>query len=989
MRKGKLIPRFLLIVVVLLGGFAASAQNKVTGKITDPNGAGLAGATVAVKGGRNATQTANDGSFTITAAGNATLVVSSIGFATQEIAVNGRSSLSVAMSTANAQMNEVVLIGYGSKQKKDLTGSVTQITAKDFQQGTITTPEQLIAGKVAGVAITSNGGQPGSGSTIRIRGGSSLRASNDPLLVIDGVPMSNDGIAGSPNQLSFINPNDIESFTILKDASAAAIYGTRAANGVILITTKKGRSDRLRVNFSTVNSIANIYKTVDVLSADQVRSIVSSLGTTAQKAQVGTANTDWQKEIYQNAFSSDNNLSITGGVKKLPYRLSLGYLNQEGTLKTDLLRRGSVAIALNPVLLDGHLKVDVNIRGSMQKNRFANQGAIGTAVYFDPTQPVFSNSKRFSGYFEWLDASGAPNILAARNPLSLIYGQNNISDSKRGIANIQLDYKFHWLPELRANLNVGVDYALGTGSNFISDSSSISYNVGGSSTQYRQIKNNTLFEFYLAYAKEITAIRSKFDIMAGYSYNNYLTTNYNFKGYNARGVQIGADPTFPFNKPENTLLSYFGRMNFTINDKYLFTATARRDGSSRFGPVNKYGFFPSAAFSWRIKQEDFLRNSNVLSDLKLRLGYGITGQQDGIPNYDFLSVYSLSNQSASYGFGTQYFQGYRPSAYNPYIKWEETATSNIGLDWGFFNNRVSGSLDLYLKKTSDLLNEVPQAAGTNFSAFLIKNVGDMENKGIEFNINVQPVKRRNLNWDVSFNATYNKNTITNLTVNNDPNYIGFPTTNIAGVQGFAFLNAVGGPKNTFYLYHQIYDPATGRPLEGLFEDVNRDGIINENDKYKGFTSAPDWFLGFSTSLTWNKWNAGLVMRANFNNYLYNNVFSNNGRLNQVLGSQTTGNASVNYLETMFKGNTDQQLLSDYYIQNGSFLKMDNINVGYNAGKVFQNRASLRLNFTVQNVFTITKYTGLDPEVGGGVDNNIYPRPRIFSLGINLDMISSK
>jgi iron complex outermembrane receptor protein len=989
MRKGWIIPRYLLLVVFLIGNITAFAQNRITGKVTDPNGAGIEGATIAVKGGRNATQTAADGTFNINASTNSTLVISSVGFATQEIALNGRSSIDVSMTTANAQMNEVVLIGYGSKQKKDLTGSVTQITSKDFQQGTITTPEQLISGKVAGVAITSNGGQPGSGSTIRIRGGSSLRASNDPLLVIDGVPMSNDGIAGAPNQLSFINPNDIESFTILKDASAAAIYGTRASNGVILITTKKGRSDKLRVNFSTVNSIANIYKTVDVLSANQVRSIVSSLGTAGQKAMVGNANTDWQNEIYQNAFTTDNNISITGGIKKLPYRLSLGYLNQEGTLKTDLLRRGNVSIVLNPVLLDGHLKIDVNLKGSMQKNHFANQGAIGTAVYFDPTQPVFSNTKRFSGYFEWLDASGAPNTLAARNPLSMLYGQDNNSDSKRGIANIQIDYTFHWIPELRANLNLGVDYALGKGSNFISDSSSLAYNVGGSSTQYRQIKNNSLLEFYLAYARDINSIKSRFDVMAGYSYNNYLTTNYNFKNYNARGVQIGADPNFPFNKPENTLLSYFGRLNFTINDKYLFTATARRDGSSRFGPVNKYGFFPSAAFSWRIKQESFLKNSNVITDMKLRLGYGITGQQDGIPNYDFLSVYSLSNQSASYGFGTQYFQGYRPSAYNPFIKWEETATSNIGLDWGLFNNRISGSLDFYLKKTSDLLNEVPQAAGTNFSAYLIKNVGDMENKGVEFNLNVQPVKSRNLNWDVSFNATYNKNTITNLTVNNDPNYIGFPTTNISGVQGFAFLNAVGGPKNTFYLYHQVYDPTTGRPLEGLFEDANRDGIINENDKYKGFTSTPDWFLGFSTNITYNKWNAGFVMRANFNNYLYNNVYSNNGRLNQVLGSQTTGNASVNYLETLFKGNTDQELLSDYYIQNGSFLKMDNLNIGYNAGKVFHNRAGLRLNFTVQNVFTITNYTGLDPEIGGGVDNNIYPRPRVFSLGINLDILSTK
>ncbi|GEO09695.1 SusC/RagA family TonB-linked outer membrane protein [Segetibacter aerophilus] len=979
----KLIYAFVLPLLLFSGQLIAQ-ERVVTGRVTDTSGGAVVNASVIVKGGKTGTQTGTDGAFSLRVPANAsTLVISSVGYGSQETAIGG-GTVNVTLRAANTALSEVVVIGYGTVRKKDLTGSITTITSKDFQKGTITTPEQLISGKVAGVSIISNGGAPGSGSTIRIRGGSSLNASNDPLFVIDGVPMDNGGIAGAASPLSFINPNDIESFTILKDASAAAIYGTRASNGVILITTKRGRSDKFRVNFSSVNSLAQNSKQVEVLSAEQIRSIVAEKGTATQKSQVGTANTNWQKAIYQTALTSDNNISFTGGIKKLPYRLSLGYLNQQGVLKTDLLQRGSIAFVLNPTFLDGHLKVDLNLKTSLQKYHFADQGAIGTAVYFDPTQPIYSNNKRFGGYFEWLSADGKPNTLAARNPLAMLYDRDANSNTNRSIGNLQLDYKFHFLPQLRANLNVGYDGSLGKGSTFISDSSALAYAVGGSFSEYKQKKENKLLEFYLAYATDLKSINSRFDILAGYSYNNYLTTNYSFAGYNARGVQIGASPTFPFNRPENTLLSYFGRLNYVLDEKYLLTATIRRDGSSRFGPLNKYGTFPSLALSWRINEESFLKGSKAVSDLKLRLGYGTTGQQEGINNYDFLSVYSLSSQSASYQFGNTFYQMYRPSGYNPAIKWEETTTSNIGLDYGFLNNRITGSIDVYYKKTKDLLNSVPQTAGTNFSAYQLENVGDMNNKGVEFNINTQPIRNAAVTWDVAFNVTYNKNTITNLTkVKNDPNYLGFPAGGIGGVQGFAFLNAVGGSKNTFYLYHQVYD-VTGSPIEGLFEDVNRDGIINENDKYKGKRADPNVFLGFSTNLTSGKWNAGFVVRGSFNNYVYNNVYSSNGRLNTILGAQVTGNASVNYLETKFVGNTEQQPLSDFYLQNGSFLRMDNFNVGYNFGRVANNRATLRASLGVQNVFVITKYTGLDPEISSGIDNNIYPRPRIYSLGLNLD-----
>ena len=982
----KIIQRFFkqgsVSLVFILLAFAAAAQTTVSGRITNPDGSGIPGVTVTVKGTKTATQTSSDGSYSIVVPNNsAALVLTSIGYAGQEIAVNGRKSFDVTLQVSNAaQLNEVVVIGYGSSRKKDLTSAITTVNSKDFQKGAITTPEQLIAGKVAGVSVISNGGQPGSGSTIRIRGGSSLSASNDPLIVIDGVPLDNGGIAGGNNPLSFINSNDIESFTILKDAAATAIYGTRASNGVIIITTKKGRSGPLRVNFSTVNSISSVRKTVEVLSADQFRAIVNATGSAAQKAMLGSSNTDWQNQIYQQAFASDNNISVTGGVKGLPYRVSVGYLNQDGILRTDNLQKFSGAIVLSPMLLDNHLKIDINLKGSIAKYRFANQGAIGSAIYFDPTQAAYSSSKRFGGYYTQTAANGDP----VANPVQLLNDRYDNSNAQRSIGNIQFDYKFHFLPDLHANLNLGYDVSKGTGTIVVSDSSALQYRTGGENNHYKQTKQNTLFDFYLNYVKEFPSIKSRLDLLAGYSYNNYLTTNYLYSSYTYRGKKIGADSIAPFDNPEHTLLSYFGRLNYTFSDRYLFTATLRRDASSRFGPAHRWGLFPSAAVAWKMKEESFLINSKTISDLKLRVGYGVTGQQEGIGNYNYIGSYSTGNSSASYGFGNTYYQTYRPGGYNADIKWEQTATTNAAVDYGFFNNRITGSVDFYIRKTTDLLNSIPVAGGTNFSAYILANVGSMENKGVEFSINLIPVKNKNVTWDMGFNITYNKNTITNLTyVPKDPNYPGFPTGGINGTQGFAYINAVNFPKNTFNLYHQIYDKA-GNPIEGLFEDVNRDGILNEKDKYKGKTADPNVFLGYTTNVTYKKWNAGFVVRAAFNNYVYNNIFSNNGRLNQITGGPTLGNASSNYLVTLFKGTSDQQLLSDFYIQNATFLKMDNFNVGYNVGKILRNKASMRANFSVQNVFTITKYKGLDPEISNGIDNNFYPRPRIYALGLNLD-----
>ncbi|MEP7143098.1 MAG: TonB-dependent receptor [Ferruginibacter sp.] len=977
---------YMQTIALLLLSVAGIAQNVVTGKVTDSrDGSPLQGVTVTVKGTQSSTQTLSDGSFRITTpSGNRTLVFSSIGFTNQELPATG-GTVGVSLVGSSQQLNEVVVVGYGTTRKKDLTGSIATVSAKDFQKGVISTPEQMIAGKVSGVSIISNDGRPGSGSTIRIRGGSSLNASNDPLIVIDGVPLDNDQIPGAANPLSFINSNDIETFTVLKDASAAAIYGTRASNGVIIITTKKGRSGALKVNFSTVNSISKITKEIGVLSGDQLRSIVNENGTATQKNMLGNVNTNWQDQIYQNAFSTDNNISITGGIKNLPYRVSIGYMNQTGILRTDNLQKNSLAIAINPVLFDNHLKIDINLKGSMEKVRFAESGAIGGAISFDPTKPVTVNSPRYGGYYEWIDTiSGKLNINAGRNPLGLLNQKVDKASPERSIGNIQLDYKLHFFPDLHANLNLGYDVARSTGSVFISDSAAANYTTSGYSKQSKNSKANTLVEFYLNYVKDIQSIKSRVDVVAGYSYNHYLSTYYSYKTYDAHGKYVtDGDSTHPFNKPEHNLISFFGRANYTFNDKYLLTGTIRRDGSSRFAPNFRWGTFPSVALAWKIKEESFLKRSNTVSDLKLRLGYGITGQQDGIGNYDYLSYYSLSTVGGSYYFGDTYYQGFRPGGFYANRKWEETATTNIALDYGLFNNRISGSVDFYLKKTKNLLNSIPQPAGTNFSAYILANVGSMENKGVEFNLNTQVIKASDASWDANFNLTYNKNSITNLTVlPDDPNYIGFPSTNINGAQGFAFLNAVGSSKNTFYLYQQVYDKS-GKPLEGVFVDQNGDGIINENDKYKGRRADPNLFLGFSTNFSYKKLSAGFVLRASFNNYVYNNIFSNNGRLNQIIGGTIIGNASTNYLTTFFEGNSDKQLLSDYYIENASFLRMDNLNVGYDFGKIVNNKALLRATFSVQNVFVITKYKGLDPEIGNGVDNNNYPRPRVYSLGLNL------
>lgn len=987
------VMRQVLLLVLTLTAFAVQAQTgSITGKIVDETGQGLPGASVQVKGQAKTASTDASGNFKLTGvpSGAVTLTASYIGYRSTDLAitVKGSTVANFSLKPDAQNLNEVVVIGYGTAQKKDLTGSITTVGAKEFQTGNITSPEQLIAGKVAGVSITSNGGAPGSGSTIRVRGGASLNASNDPLIIVDGVPFgsnllpgasSSNVIAGVANPLSLINPNDIETFTILKDANATAIYGSRASNGVIIITTKKGKSGEPTISFSTVNSYATVAKKVDVLSADQIRAYVNANGTAAQKALLGTANTDWQDVIYNNAFSTDNNLSIAGTFKKVPYRISGGYLDQSGLLRTDQLKRASAGITLNPTFLDNHLKVDLNLKGTLSESHFANQGAVTSAIQFDPTQPVYA-SNSYGGYFEWVGSTGQLNPNAPRNPLALIEQKDDNGKADRSFGNLRLDYSFHFLPELHLNANAGYDVSKGYGTTYIPSYAAQSYSTSGSATQYNSVQHNKLAEVYFNYVKDLKGINSNINATAGYGYYDNATTTYNFSSYNALGTLIGT-PVFPFDKQQNRLLSYYGRVVYTLADKYILSGTMRADGSSKFSSDNRWGYFPSAAFTWKAINESFLKDSKVLSDLKVRLSYGITGQQDGIANYSYLPNYYNSINEAQYQIGNQFYHFYTPLAYDKNLKWETSETYNAGVDYGLFKGRVYGSVDVYYKKTKDLLSTVPIPVGTNFSNLLLTNVGNMENKGIEASINVALIKNENITWDMGFNATYNKNKVTNLSLNPDPNYkIG--AGDITGATGTTLKwNAAGYNPGAFLVYKQVYD-ANGVPLEGVYADLNHDGIVNEQDRYFYKSPAPKVILGFTTSFSYKKWTLSTVLRGNLGNYIDDNVSSNLGVSRNVLSpSGLINNATSSLYETNF---VSSQYLSDYYVHNASFLKMDNAGLAYDFGRLSPRaNTTLRISANVQNVFIISDYKGIDPEISRGIDYNLYPRPRTYSLGVNV------
>lgn len=886
---------------------------------------------------------------------------------------------SVKQETA---IEQVVLIGYGKQKKTDVTGSITSVTAKDFNSGA-TSPGQLIQGKTPGVQITNNSGAPGAGSSIRVRGISSLTGNNSPLIVIDGVPQDFNGVSGASDPLSLINPNDIQSFDILKDASAAAIYGNRASNGVILITTKQGSAGKLKIGFSTLASISTKMGDVDVLSADEFRSFVlNSNAPQSYKNRLGTASTNWQDQIYQKAWGTDNNISLSGGIKGLPYRLSLGYNEQNGIVKTNNFRRTSLGLNLNPKFFDNHLTVNINGKGTFTDNRFPAEGVIGSATYFDPTQPIYSGNSNLGGYYEWLtaDPSNPINVNATANPLGMLAATRDVSSIWRGLGNVQLDYKFHFLPDLHFNVNAGIDYTKSEGAKTVSGAYKIGYNDKGTYREYSQERKNKLLETYLNYVKTIDAINTNVDLVAGYAYQafqNYVPFAPTFNGNNVQPV-LGNDV-----KTKRVLLSFYGRAIFTIANKYIISGSLRRDGSSRFWDgVNKsdlWGVFPGVSVAWKINEENFLKESG-LSNLKLRGGWGKTGNQEITQDkpYPAFASYNPSNTGASYLFGSSYYFMYRADIYNPYLKWETTITKNIGLDFGFLKNRVSGSFEIYQKNTNDLILDSAIPAG-DLSNHNILNVGNMETKGIEGNITLIPVKNENTTWEFSFNATHYNSKITKLIDNADASF-NIPVTNpgIAGGVGNTIqAHYVGGQPYSYYVYQQVYDNS-GKPLDGVFVDRNGDGVVNAKDMYFYKSTQPDVILGFNTKFTYNSWDFGLSARAIIGNYVYNNAASNSS-----LQSATTND----YLQNIYSSAIDYKfatprLFSDLFIENASFLRLDNVNLGYNFKDIFSPGSSLRVYGMAQNVFVITKYSGVDPEVFNGIDNGYYQMPRIYSLGLN-------
>jgi iron complex outermembrane receptor protein len=1009
--------RFLLFILfglaASLGTAWAQTGGTVTGRVTDTKNEGIPGVTVVIEGTTLGSSTDLEGNYNISnvPAGPQTVVISFVGYTTVRqpvtVAAGKTSTIATQQLAENATaLGEAVVVGYGTQRKQDVTGALTTVTSKEFVQGQITNPEQLVQGKVAGVQISTSGGAPGAGTTIRIRGGSSLNASNDPLIVIDGVPVDNSNASGVSNPLSLINPNDIETFTVLKDASATAIYGSRASNGVILITTKRGViGEALTVNVSSNTSVARRYNAVPVLSADEFRATVQRVDPT-KASLLGTANTNWQDQIFRSAWSFDNNVSLAGAVGKLPFRASIGNLEQQGILITNRLIRNTGSLSLNPVLFDNHLRVNFNVKGTWIDNNFADAGAIGAAAAFDPTQPVLSGNSAYGGYFEYLQsAGGAPQQNVPRNPVALLELRRDRSSVKRSIGNLQLDYKLHFLPDLHANVNIGYDITRANGMNSIDANAASTYTNtpryvnpltanlrGGVSSKYAQQRDNKLLELYLNYSKQF-GTNSRLELLGGYSYQDFVRREpayATFLGTSPDTVVRTVANSNPF-RTQYTIISFYGRANFTLFDRYIFTGTLRNDASSRFPESNRNALFPAASFAWRIKDEAFLKDTKVLSELKLRLGYGITGQQDvaGVAgDYPYIQRYVLNVPNSQYIFGTVPIQPYSPLGFNRNIKWEQTTTYNAGLDLGFLDGRLTASADVYYRKTKDLLAVIPVALGINNTNQLISNVGSLENKGIELNIAASLIKQEGFDWTVNLNGTYNVNRITSL----GPQVEGFTGIrnnnggSVSGGTGTQLFNyQVGQQATSYYVYQQVYG-TDGKPLNDVFVDRNGDGIINDNDRYQYQQAAPKFLLGFSSNLNYKHVFASFSMRGNFDNYVYNNINSNLGTYQGINGSTNfLGNVAQDALNTNFARNSENKYASDYYIQNASFLRMDNATIGYNVGKVFSSKANLRITGAVQNVFVITNYTGLDPEIPTGIDNNVYPRPRTYTLGLNLTL----
>ena len=976
-----LLLRILFSILLIPVSAYAQNQKTVTGTVIDETGEPLIGATVKVVGKSIGAITDFDGHYSLTVpADTKQLSFSYVGYK-DYIADITSNVINVTMKPNSKVLDEVVVIGYGVRKKDDLTGSVSSVGEKDFNKGVISSPEELVNGKIAGVQIVNSGGSPTSGATIRVRGGASLNASNDPLIVIDGVPMEVGGsVSGSGNFLSLINPNDIESMTILKDASSTAIYGSRASNGVIIITTKKGKGDGIKISFQTTNSVSTKTKTSDMLSTDEFIGIVNELGTEHQKSLLGDTRTDWNDQIFQTAFGTDNNLSISGRATSwLPFRVSAGAYSQDGILKTDNVKRFTGNMNLTPSFFNDELRFQFGLKATYSKNRFADTDAIWGGATLNPTIPVYSGNDAFGGYNEAVDANGVPVTGALANAVGRLNQYKSTSDVYRVIGNVDVDWNIRWVKGLRLHATGGYDWSKGEGHVVVPKEAFSFYTTGGRDYIYGPQKNyNRLLTLYANYNRDFDAIDSNIDATFGYDYQYWKYATPFYAELNTEGVQ---QSTTAATDQRHSLISYYGRLNYTLMKRYLLTATVRRDGSSRFAKDNRWGTFPSVALAWRVSQENFFEPlRGIVNDFKLRASYGVTGQQDGIGNYGYIPVYTAGLDGAQYQFGGKPVYTYRPEAYNPDLKWETTKSWNYGFDLSLLNNRFTLSADYYTRKTENLLATVPVPAGTNFDKAMLENVGNVDSKGLELAVTAHVVDTKDWSWNVTANAAWQRVRIKNLTLTPgapSPDTEVGPWIDSYQMQVFSTDYA----PYSFYLYKQLYDQETGRPIEGMYADLDGDGQITTKDRYHHHSPAPDWILGFSTSLSYKKWTLSTSMRANIGGYIFNGMAMNTGAWETMsYNDYQLNNLNRSFLDTRFQR---RQYLSDYYLENASFLKMDNLQLAYDFGKVYKS-LNLHVSAMLQNVFTITKYKGVDPESMNGVDTAIYPRPRTFSVTVGLN-----
>jgi iron complex outermembrane receptor protein len=1021
--------KFLFLMVGLLMAIGVNAQSiTVSGTVTDPQGEPLIGASVLAEGTTTGASTDIDGNFTIKVASNGVLVVSYVGYDTQRVPVEGRSTVNVEMKENSVMLNEVVAIGYGTVKKQDATGSVAVVKPSEIEAGLATSVQDMLVGQTPGVVVTTDGG-PSGGATIRIRGGASLSASNDPLIVLDGVPLSADTPLGMGSPLAMINPESIESMTVLKDASATAIYGSRASNGVIIITTKKGQSGKPKVTFTANMYIDHARKLNSVLDAGAFRELVyNKFGeNSAAAGYLGDANTNWQDEVFRTSVSSDYSLSVSGTTGCLPYRVDVSYTNSNGILEGSDMDRATVGFTLTPRFFQDHLSVTANAKGYYVHNNWAQTGAISAANSFNPTLPVHTYTPivggtagsdyqyLYNGYTEPYTVTGGQANLennATYNPVATINQTKNYSNVYRSNGNLQLDYSFHFLPELHANLNLGYDVTKSDNYYTVEGNSHMAWkdhsNYGGGYTNHEYaFRSNTLLEFYLNYKKEFEAIKSMLDATAGYTWSRDAANGWNDGSSSNSGLAdtpglnapvLNADGTFslnynpdtmnnvgkPFNQDDKDasgnyhwknhlqLLSFFGRVNYTFKERYLLTATVRGDATSRFSKDNRWGVFPAVALGWRIDQEGFMKNASTwLSDLKLRAGWGETGQQAVGSTNNYTATYTPSQPGSYYTNGNGgWLIPYFPDGYNPDLKWETTTTWNVGIDYGFLNNRITGSIEGYLRKTRDLLSTVPVAAGASTVNYLPQNIGDMENYGVEFNIAAKPIVTDDFTWTLSYNVAYNHNEITNL------NGLEFGVGGgIGGTGGNCMVHREGYPAYSFLLYQQVYD-AAGNPIEGAYVDQNGDGVIDSHDLIVNHSKDPKVTMTFGSNFRYKNWDFGFTLRAALGNYVYAQALRGGSDISGLFRN----NQLSNVFDTDYYFNTDQSF-SDYWLRNASYLRCDNITVGYTFNNLLNDNLKLRIFAGVQNPFVITKYKGLDPEVSSGVDGEVYPRATTWSLGV--------